>query len=240
MKQTLVKYLFVACAVAAAGCAGASVSQESASAPMTAARPTQIVVYPFAVDPNEVTLNQSIFQRVYRSMSGEDQGAQQQHQLASDTAQSVCQSVVTALQQKGYSAVCQARGTAVSGDNVLVVDGEFTDISEGNRLRRLVIGFGAGASALDTSVHMYQRANQSSRQVLDFTTHADSGQMPGAAILGPAGAAAGGSAAAVVGTNVAAGGVKTYRSATGFLADKTAEQIVTRIINYIAQYGWSS
>jgi uncharacterized protein (UPF0297 family) len=239
MKKTLVNYLFLACAVAAAGCAGASVRQKSASAPITAARPTQIVVYPFAVDPNEVTLNQSIFQRAYRSMSGEDQSAQQ-HQLASDTAQSVCQSVVTALQQKGYSAVCQARGTAVSGDNVLVVDGEFTDISEGNRLRRLVIGFGAGASALDTSVHMYQRANQSSRQVLDFTTHADSGQMPGAAVLGPAGAAAGGSAAGVAGANVAAGGVKTYRSATAFLADKTAEQIVTTMTNYFAQQGWSS
>ncbi len=76
--------------------------------------------------------------------------------------------------------------------------------------------------------------------LLEFTTHADSGQMPGAAVFGPAGAAAGGSAPAVVGTNVAVGGVKTYRSATAFLADKTAEQIVITMTNYFAQQGWSS
>jgi hypothetical protein len=46
---------------------------------------------------------------------------------------------------------------------------------EGNRLRRTVIGFGAGASTLDTSVEVDQLISDSRHLVLDFTTHADSG-----------------------------------------------------------------
>jgi hypothetical protein len=172
-------------------------------------------------------------------MSGENENASQ-HALALDTAQKVCLEVVTTLQKKGWSAICQNRGTPIAGDNVLFVDGEFTDINEGNRLRRMVIGFGAGASVLDTTVQMYQRTNQGSRQVLEFTTHADSGKMPGAAVMAPVGAAAGAGAAATVGVNAAAGGVKSVTSSTGFLADKTATQVVDRLTSYFAQNGWAS
>jgi uncharacterized protein DUF4410 len=228
-------------AIVAAGCAGASVTQQTQSAaPAAGARPSQIVVYPFAVDPSDITLNQGFFQRAYREYSGENENAQQS-QIAHDTAHNVCVQVATALTQKGYSAVCQNRGVPVAGDNVLIVDGQFTDISEGNRLRRMVIGLGAGASVLDTSVQMYQRTDAGSTQLMEFGTHADSGKMPGAGITGPAGAAAGGAAAAAsLGANLAAGGVKTYTSSTGFLADKTSDQIVTTMTQYFSQHGWAS
>lgn len=226
-------------ALVIAGCAGASATQQFQSAPVETSRPTQIVVYPFAVNPDEITLNQSFLQRVYRNYSGVDQSAQQT-QIAHQTAENVCQQIASALVQKGYNTVCQNRGVPAAGDNILVVDGQFTDINEGNRLRRLVIGFGAGASTLDTSVQVFQRTSDTSNQVLDFTTHADSGQMPGAAIMGPAGAAAGGSAAVIVGANAAVGGAKSYTSSTGYLADKTASQIVDSITTYFAQHGWAT
>ncbi len=226
-------------AAALAGCAGASATQQSSMAPAASARPTQIVVYPFSVDPSDVTLNSSIIQRAYRNASGENE-SDQQDKIAHDTAENLCLQVVTALKNKGYDAVCQKRGVTVAGDNVLIVDGEFTDISEGNRLRRLVIGLGAGASTLDTSVELWQRTGGTSYQLLNFTSHADSGKMPGAAIMGPAGAAAGGSAAVVVGVNAAAGGVKNYTSSNGFLVDKTSTQIVDSLTQYFAQHGWTS
>lgn len=226
-------------AIALAACAGASVSQQSQSIPINNTRPTHIVVYPFAVNVSDVTLNQSIVQRAYRSMSNEDESAQQE-KIARDTAHNICDQVATGLARKGYRALCQERGVAVVGSNVIVVDGEFTNISEGNRLRRLVIGFGAGASILDTKVDVVQKTAASTRQIIDFTTHADSGKMPGAAVTGGAGAAAGGSAAVVIGANVAMGGAKTYTSATGFLAGKTADQIVQTLTQYYVQHGWSS
>jgi hypothetical protein len=229
--------IYLSFAVALAGCAGASATTQSQSQPVTTDRPTQIVVYPFSVDPSDITLNQSIVQRAYRSVSAANESTTQL-ELAHDTAQKVCLETVTALKQKGWNATCQNRGTPIAGDNVLFVDGQFTDINEGNRLRRMVIGFGAGASTLDTSVQMYQRTNQASRQVMEFTTHADSGKMPGAALMAPVGAAAGAGAAATVGVNAAAGGVKSVTSSTGFLADKTATQVVDRLTGYFAQNGW--
>lgn len=144
-------------------------------------------------------------------------------------------------EKKGISAVCLNRGTAPTGSNILIIDGDFTDINEGNRLRRMVIGLGAGKSTLDTVVQVYQKTDQGSQQLMDFTTHADSGYMPGAGITGPAGAAAGGAAAAAsIGVNVAAGGVKNVTSSTGFLADKTITQIVDQISAYYSKQGWGS
>jgi hypothetical protein len=239
MKLNAVKRSYLLFAIALVGCAAASVSQQSQSVPINNTRPTQIVVYPFAIDTTEVTLNQSIVQRVYRSVSNEDQSAQQK-QIAHDTAHNICAKVAAKLSQNSYNAVCQERGTPVVETNVVVVDGQFTNISEGNRLRRLVIGLGAGASALDSHVDVFQKTGQGSRQILDFTTHADSGKMPGAVVMGPAGTAAGGSTAAVVGTNAAMGGAKTYASSTAFLADKTADQIVQTLTQYYAQQGWAS
>jgi hypothetical protein len=222
------------------GCASASYSNQVQSTPIASSRPSQIVIYPFSVDPSDVGLNQSFIQRTYQNIAGENEDAQQ-IQVAHDTAQNVCLEVVNSLNNKGYNAICQQRGIRTSIANSLFVDGIFTDIDEGNRLRRTVVGFGAGASALDTAVYVYQvTPDGGQHQVLTFATHADSGKMPGMIATGPAGAAAGGSAAAAtLGANAAMGVVKAHRSSTGFLGDKTAEQIAAALENYFVQQGWA-
>jgi hypothetical protein len=226
-------------AIALAGCASASVTEQTQNVPINSTRPAQIVVYPFAVDSSEVTLNQSIVQRAYRSVSNED-ASLQQAKIAHETARNICDEVAADLNKNGYQAVCRERGALVAGNNVVVVDGEFTNISEGNRLRRLVIGFGAGASVLDSSVTVFQKTAAGRRQIMNFTTHADSGKMPGAAVTGGAGAAAGGSAAVIIGANAVMGGAKAHSSSTSYLVDKTADQIVQTLTQYYAQQGWTS
>lgn len=240
MRSNRLRGMYGLFALAAFGCAGAQVTQQSSAAPISAGPPTAVVVYPFAVDASDVSLNSGIFQVAYRNMSGEDQSAQQL-QLAHQTAQNICVQVAANLTQKGITATCLQRGVAPTGDNVLVLDGQFTDISEGNRLRRMVIGLGAGASKVDTVVQVIQKTPQGSSELLDFATSADSGYMPGAGITGPAGAAAGGAvAAASIGVNIAAAGVKNVTSATGYLVNKTSDQIVQQMVNYYNRQGWSS
>lgn len=143
MKSAFAKAIYGLFALAALGCAGATVTGQIDSAPATNARPAQIVVYPFAVSPSEVTLNQSFFQRTYRQMSGEDQ-TDQRIELARQTAHKVCVQTAANLTQKGLTATCLDRGVRPSAADALVIDGEFTDISKGNRLRRMVIGLGTG------------------------------------------------------------------------------------------------
>jgi hypothetical protein len=240
MRSQILNRGYVLLAIAAFGCAGAQVTQQSSTAPITATPPTAVVVYPFAVNASDVSLNSGIFQVAYRNMSGEDQSAQQV-ELAHQTAQNICVQVATNLTQKGITATCLQRGVPPTGNNILVLDGQFTDISEGNRLRRMVIGLGAGASKVDTVVQVIQKTPQGSSELIDFATSADSGYMPGAGITGPAGAAAGGAvAAASIGVNIAAGGVKNVTSSTGYLVDKTTDQIVQQMVNYYNRQGWSS
>ena len=225
MNFAIVRQVVLSLALASAGCAGAQVNSQSEQAPpVTSARPDAVVMYPFAVSPSEVTLNQGLFQRAYRQVSGTDQAAEQR-QIADQTAQNVCVQVAANLSKKGITASCLNRGIAPTGNNILTIDGQFSNINEGNRLRRMVVGLGSGQSTLDTSVQGYQKSYEGSRQLTDFSTHADGGYMPEAGIRGPAGAAAGGAtAAASLGVNLAAGGVKTFTSSTDFLADKTATQ----------------
>jgi len=240
MKSKILSRIYVLLALAAFGCAGAQVTQQSSAAPVSATPPTAVVVYPFAVDPSDVTLNQSIFQRAYRNVSGEDESAQQLD-LAHQTAQNICVQVAADLTQKGITTTCLQRGVPPTGSNVLILDGQFTDISQGNRLRRMVIGLGAGASKVDTVVQVIQKTDQGTTEIIDFSTSADSGYMPGAGITGPAGAAAGGAAAAAsLGVNIAAGGVKNVTSSTGYLVGKTSDQIVQQLVNYYNRQGWSS
>jgi len=240
MRSNTLRRMYVFLALASFGCAGAQVTQSSSAAPITATQPIAVVVYPFAVDASDVSLNSGVFQTTYRNMSGEDQSAQQS-QLAHQTAQNICVSVAANLTQKGITTTCLQRGVPPTGNNILVLEGQFTDISEGNRLRRMVIGLGSGASKVDTVVQVIQKTPQGSSELLDFATSADSGYMPGAGITGPAGAAAGGAtAAASLGVNLAAGGVKNYTSSTGYLVDKTSDQIVQQMVNYYNRQGWSS
>ena len=240
MKPKLIGRIYLVLALAPFGCAGAQTTQQSTAAPITTTQPTAVVVYPFAVNASDVSLNSSIFQVAYRNMSGENQN-DQQVAVAHQTAQSICAKVATDLTQKGIATTCLQRGAVPPGNNVLVLDGQFTDINEGNRLRRMVIGLGVGASTLDSTVQVIQKTDQGSSELLDFSTHADSGYMPGAGVTGPAGAAAGGAAAAAtLAVNVAAGGVKTYTSSTSYLVDKTSDQIVQLVVNYYNRQGWMS
>jgi len=73
-----------------------------------------------------------------------------------------------------------------------------------------------------------------------FEAHADSGNMPGAAVMGPAGAAAGAGTAAVLATNAAIGGVKSYKSASAQQAKKIADKISEQLTQYFVRQGWIS
>jgi hypothetical protein len=230
--------LLLLAAVAIAGCAGASVSPGINSQPASIGRPSTIYVYPFAVTAQDVTLNQGFIQKTYRNLSDSNQN-QSQIDFGEQTASAMADEMVQRLQALGFVANKAARGTQVSGQNVLIVDGEFSDINEGNRLRRMVIGLGSGQSNLAAQVQVYQMANGNTQQIMDFTTQANSGKMPGAALTAPAGAAAGGTAAAVsLGINLAAGAGKTYTSAMSVMADRSAKHAVAYMSQYFASQQW--
>ncbi len=234
----IARLIYLLAALSIIGCAGASATPEQTSAPISTTRPSTIFVYDFAVNSQEVTLNQGFFQKEYRQYSDEN-ATKEQSQLADQTAQQLSFAIVAKLQKLGFYAIRMPRGTPPNGNNVLIVDGQFVDISEGNRLRRMVIGLGAGESVVDTKVQLYQLNNGVTKQLYDFKIHSDSGEMPGVALTAPAGAAVGGAAAAAsLGANLAAGAGKTYTSAMGTLAAGSANKTAAYLSQYFANQGW--
>jgi Domain of unknown function (DUF4410) len=207
------------------------------SAPIASGAPSEIIIFPFATSAADVTLNQGLGARLHAYYEGENQTTEHA-QFAHATAQNLCLQVASSLGSRGWNAACRPRGTPVTGINTLIIDGVFTDISQGNRLQRMVIGLGVGASVADTQVALYQYSNGNSVQLLTFTTHADAGEMPGGGITGPADAPARGAVAASVDINVASSGVENFTSVTAYLTGQSAKQIVRQANNYLSQQGW--
>lgn len=72
----------------------------------------------------------------------------------------------------------------------LVVRGVFTQVDEGNRIRRAVIGFGAGAARMDLYVEVSDLAHPGG-PLYRFANQGSSGKMPGAIVtMNPVAAAA--------------------------------------------------
>jgi len=202
-------------------------------------RPDQVVVFPFAVNPAQVTENQGVLQGVINNLENTS-AAQQDESIGQDAANALADEMVKKINALGLNAVRLQRGAPVPA-NSLVIDGHFIDVNEGNRLERTVIGLGLGQSTMDTEVQVYAPSSNGYQMVLEFKTHADSGEMPGAAITGPAGAAAaGGLTVGVAAANVAVSGVKGYMSSVGPMASRSANQAVQYMEGYFIQNGWIS
>src|SRR2546428_6872216 len=79
--------------------------------------------------------------------------------------------------------------------------GQFLTIDEGNRLRRMVIGFGVGGTDLRTKVQVYQGTEAAPLLLQEFEAKAESSKKPGMGPMVGVGAAAtsAASAAAVSG-----------------------------------------
>lgn len=104
----------------------------------------------------------------------------------------------------------------------------------GDWFRRFAIGFGAGRSVLHASASLQvQGAN---RPILNFSSRADSGRMPGFILSG--GVAAATSDAANVAINGGLGLVSSSRDGLSRNADRTAKLIVKQTRLYYRRSGW--
>lgn len=82
---------------------------------------------------------------------------------------------------------------------LLIVEGEFIAIDEGNKTKRVMIGFGRGAGDIKTHVSVSSFANGKKTVVLEFILNSASGKKPGAVATMGAGSVAVGAAVGDVG-----------------------------------------
>lgn len=219
-----------------AGCARNTVRETGAVADTGLQRPQQVLIYNFAVSPGDVQQNASIIARLRRNLQQASQTAEE-IQIGREVADALATELVQKVRDMGLNPRRADNSMTVSPGSILVT-GHFLKIDEGNRLQRNAIGFGVGQSSVDCDVNVLAPMQSGLQPIVSFSAHADSGDMPGAAVMGPAGAAAGAGTAAVLATNAAAGGLKSYKSSSAQQAKALADKIADQLQSYFAQQGW--
>jgi Domain of unknown function (DUF4410) len=201
--------------------------------------PDWIEVYDFDFSTSSVQENASPLRRALDLLS-QDSAEERRGEVAADAAANLSEQTVKRLDQMGFlvTRITRDDDIPMPGNN-LVVTGRLIDVDEGNGLTRIAVGLGAGESTLDTEVQVYRVSHGERAEVLAFTTHADSGRMPGLAESMPLGVFLIGpiTALSTVG-NALSTGQKIYSTQMEYLAAETGDQISNYLSQYAADESW--
>ncbi len=201
-------------------------------------RPQMVVVHDFGVSAGDVSLNSGIGSRIMQ-MVKDTPASEEELKLGREVARIVTDHLVKEINKTGMAAFPASATVQMVGPS-LAIEGHFVSVDEGNRLRRMVIGFGAGASEVRTLVQVYETTSEGRRLVEDFYTTVKSSIKPGMGPMAGAGAvvAAGAASSAVVSGGV---GILSERSQTVEAdAKHTAEEIAKVLKTFFVQQGWIS
>jgi len=224
--------LFGALILVLAGCGQSVVRPGSQTRELNLQRPSRVLVSNFAVSEEEV----KEYQGIMRQQPTIKDAVQRERELAKQVVDVMALELVDGLRAMGFVVERVERGALATGSE-LQIDGRFFRVDEGNPLHRLVVGFGSGASSVNTEVQVYQ--GEQRRKLLEFDTFSDSGKMPGAApTLGAGAVAQGGVTAGAVVANAAMSGTKTYNSDVERMTANSADQALRYLSEFFLKQGW--
>jgi len=199
-------------------------------------RPDRVLVYDFAVTPQDVALDRGIGPTVMRGLSSASQ-TEEEVKVGKVVARVLSDSLVKELRGRGIDAHL-ASNAAPAGETTASIRGRFLHIDQGDRTMRTVIGFGLGGSQVRTHIQVYQGAGDSARLVAEGETVTKSSLKPGMDPLIGVGAIAGtaGAAAAVSGGTTLVS--ETFLQTVEADARRTAKEIADRVASYYKERGW--
>ncbi len=198
------------------------------------AKPEYILVHDFAVTADEVALDRAIGAQLLQRLQGDSQN-EEQLKVGRATAQALAIELVKAIQKLGLTAKRAMEAKQHTG-TTLAIEGQFVSIDEGNRLRRMVIGLGAGATEVKTQVQVYNVTSASRTLLQQFETTAQSSRKPGMAETMGVGAAVRGAQAVAIGAGV--GVASEYGQTVEADAQRTAQAIADQLKPFFLNEGW--
>ena len=217
-----------------AGCASTKVTSRDEAAVGKLPRPNTIWVYDFAATPADVPDESALA------------GQHSEHnppQTAEDikTGRQLGAEIETEL-VKLIHGMGMAAGHAVSGTkpqiNDLVIRGYLVSFNKGSAAKRILIGFGSGASDLKVAVQGFQMTAQGLRKVGGGTTDSEGGKTPGADL----------GALSLIATHnpvglIVSSGLKIYEEESGKStvkgrAEQTAKEIAAVLKKRFQEQGW--
>jgi hypothetical protein len=190
------RYLFSLAVVCGFGCKTAQVTSETQEALEPFSRPKVVYVMDFELWAQNIKHEEGVLSgrigpvgRIGDRLSGNtgDPAAR-----ARQLVELMSASLVKELSRSGFNAVHLQAGVPAPTEGWLL-RGVFTEVEEGNRLRRAMIGFGEGQTDLQVVANVQDLSKGPAKPVYEIATDAASGDKPGAAptlVLSPYGAAA--------------------------------------------------
>ena len=139
----------------------------------------------------------------------------------------------------GFPRECPAAGQAAPAGS-LAITGQFLSIDEGNRMRRTMIGFGAGQSEVRALAKVALQTAQGPLLAEEFETSGASARTPGVApMIGPGLAVRG---AAGVASSVAVSGgthaLTEHRTEVEADARRIADELAKQLGKFFVHHGW--
>lgn len=217
-------------------CAGAKVKKTDYVTDAHMSKPDQVLIYNFVANARDIKQNSGPIASLMRHMGSSDESSEKQA-MAREVADALAAELTVKLKRWGLNAIRVDQNMPTKNGDLLIT-GTFTNIDEGNQARRTMIGLGAGQSSVDAKVVLQTPMAAGYHELMSFSAHADSGKMPGAAVMGPAGIAAGAGAATTAGVNVAKGAAQKYSSETSTEAEHMADAISEELGKYFVKQGW--
>jgi len=223
--------LIAAALLVGLGCAGATAKPGKQYAQKGVLPiPPVLVVYDFAVDTSSVMVDTFGPNFIHNPNNPSKENA-----TARAVASSLSEALVEELGKRGIHA--KRAGSSTPPVDAVVVKGQFLTIEEGDRTKRMLIGFGAGAEKLQIRVQAYQVTERGLRRLAESEGEAYGDKMPGMAVPLGAGAAMGNvarSAAISGGMNV----MQEVRAGLDKAAKNMAKELADRAKSFYTRQGW--
>ncbi len=214
------------------GCASAKVNpgqRYTEDAPLP--QPPVLLVYDFAVSPSDVVQDS-----LGSEFSASPTPSSKELQHARKVAATLSDQLVKKLEKRGIRAE-RADEATLPPTNAMVLKGQFVSIDKGSRIKRMVIGFGAGASELRVNVQAYQATAYGLRRIAQAEAETTGSKMPGMAVPVGVGAIAGRAATSAV----ISGGMNIVQEVQGRMtgeAGRLADAIAKRAAAFYKRQGW--
>ncbi len=199
-------------------------------------QPSSVLVYTFAVSPDEVQLTQGIEPAIAQAVSGTPR-TEQEIQLGHAVAQTIADEIVSQVQQMGLAATRASGQPPAYGNNALV-QGQLISIDEGNQTERVVIGLGFGRSNVAASVQVSSSNAGTITPIESVTVDAESGDMPGAAETMGVGGITGHLALSAATTTVGQFANYGLSASASAEAKRLGDKVATELKAVFQQQGW--
>ena len=225
-------------ALTVTACAPTKVRPIGATATDPLPRPDRVLVYDFAVSPEQVSLNRGLFARLGREASSADV-TEEEAKIGHEVAEGFAVELVKRIQRLGLPAD-RATADQPAPPGTLAITGQFLSIDEGNRMRRTMIGFGAGQSEVRALAQVALQTAHGPLLAEEFETSGASARTPGVTpMIGPGLAVRG---AVGVASSVAVSGgahaLTEHRTEVEADAQRIADELAKQLSKFFVRHGW--